>query len=88
MRTKTRALSVFLALALILALFGGSALAEDAAWLPEAMVEEQSFELEEETLTVFPPLYPEGACPMTPPVFPNTGASELEDPEEPERWDL
>jgi hypothetical protein len=43
---------------------------------------------EEETLTVFPPLYPEGAFPMTPPVFPNTGASELEDPEEPERWDL
>ena len=52
MKTRTRALSVFLALALILALFGGAALAEDAAWLPEAMVEEQSFELEEETLTV------------------------------------
>ena len=52
MKTRTRVLSVFLALALILALFGGAALAEDAAWLPEAMVEEQSFELEEETLTV------------------------------------
>ena len=40
------------------------------------------------SLPIATPLYPFGAFPMTPPIFPNTGASELEDPEEPERWDL
>lgn len=40
------------------------------------------------SLPIATPLYPFGAFPMTPPVFPNTGINDLPEQREEDYWDL